>query len=156
MNENKQDHVDFKNLKFNKMVNKNQQQNENININNNYSNDEMKELCKYLNKFIELVPNLKQMDRQDKIKKILCSIQLNQANDQPQHHHHHHQPVNYQNHLDSLENLEITPSKSISDLQILQSVLDYILELKDCLDDGDNRNDVTRQHENEIILFKQN
>ena len=91
------------------------------------------ELHEYLNKFIELVPNLKELNQQEKIKKILCSIQLQNCNSQLQALPQQEQSLHQQ--LDSLKNLEISPVSSITDLQILQSVLDYILELKCFLHD---------------------
>ncbi len=88
-----------------------------------FINDETNQLQEYLIKFIELVPHLQEINKEEKIKKILYSTQLGQKlNDQ--------QPsASYSQQLDSLQNLDIS-SKSISDLQILQSVLDYIAYLQ--------------------------
>ncbi len=76
-------------------------------------NEEDRQLHEQLNKFIELVPHLKQINNTDKIKDILCSSgspssSLSQG----------------------LQSLDLS-SKSISDLQILQSILDYITDLQD-------------------------
>lgn len=81
--------------------------------------DETIQLEEYLSKFIDLVPHLKQIDQEEKIKKILFSSQ--KINDQQQ--------LTYAQQIESLQNLDIN-SKSISDLQILQSVLDYIVDLQ--------------------------
>jgi len=81
--------------------------------------DESIQLEEYLNKFIHLVPHLKQIDQEEKIKKILFSSQI--LNEQQQ--------LSYAQQIESLQNLDIN-SKSISDLQILQSVLDYIVDLQ--------------------------
>jgi hypothetical protein len=93
----------------------------------------LRQLNEYLNKFIEMVPNLKQMDQREKVKRILFSIQASTPSDE-------RNDVNnvgvVQDQLDSFKSLQITPkTTSLSELQILQSVLDYILELKCSLHD---------------------
>ncbi len=118
---------------------------ENVNSNcddtSNINQEEtLRQLNEYLNKFIEMVPHLKQMDQREKVKRILFSIQSSSAQTQ--------QPQQTttstniegvdQEQLDRFKSLEITPSNktsSLSELQILQSVLDYILELKCSLHD---------------------
>ena len=115
---------------------------ENVNSNcddtSNINQEEtLRQLNEYLNKFIEMVPHLKQMDQREKVKRILFSIQSSSAQTpQPP------QTTNIegvdQEQLDRFKSLEITPSNktsSLSELQILQSVLDYILELKCSLHD---------------------
>lgn len=77
--------------------------------------DEVDQLNEYLVKFISLVPNLKQIDQEEKIDRILYSSD-NSANLMQQ--------------IEDLQNLDLNTSKTISDLQILQSVLDYIVDLK--------------------------
>jgi hypothetical protein len=72
-----------------------------------------RQLHEQLNKFIELVPHLKQINNAERIKDILCSA------DSPA-----------SNISQSLQNLDLN-SKNISDLQILQSILDYITDLQE-------------------------
>ena len=80
--------------------------------------DENIELQEYLVKLIELVPHL----QEENIKKISYSDKG--ANEQQT------LQATYCQQLENLQNLDIS-SKSISDLQILQSVLDYIVYLQD-------------------------
>lgn len=77
--------------------------------------DEMNQMNEYLVKFISLVPNLKQIDQEEKIDKILYSSEHS---------------ANLMQQIEDLQNLDLNSSKTISDLQILQSVLDYIVDLK--------------------------
>jgi hypothetical protein len=72
-----------------------------------------RQLHEQLNKFIELVPHLKQINNAERIKDILCSADSPASN------------INQ-----SLQNLDLN-SKNISDLQILQSILDYITDLQE-------------------------
>ena len=90
-----------------------------LNESQQFSMDESSQLQEQLIKFIELVPNLKNLNKEEKIKSILCSAtqQLNA-------------PESTSSLTQSLQNLEIN-SKSISDLQILQSILDYIGDLQE-------------------------
>jgi hypothetical protein len=103
--------------------------------NNNNQEETLRQLNEYLNKFIEMVPNLKQIDQREKVKRILFSIQTSSKRNDDNNSVNN---INDQDQLDSFKNLEITPStksSSLSELQILQSVLDYILELKCSLHD---------------------
>jgi hypothetical protein len=70
---------------------------------------EKDQLQEQLSKFIELVPHLKEINSTERIKNILAD------------------PTNL---TQNLENLDIN-SKGISDLQILQSIMDYIMDLQD-------------------------
>lgn len=129
--------------------------------------DECIQLEEYFIKFIELVPDLKEIDREEKIKKILHSsgdlksnyghviFNENNGNENDDKEEEENavddldssyierngrrrqtaaaaaSVLNQQ--LESLQNLDIN-SKTISDLQILQSVLDYIRDLKSKVD----------------------
>lgn len=90
-----------------------------MSVNGEENVDELNQMNEYLIKFISLVPNLKQIDQEEKIDKILYSSQ-NSANLMQQ--------------IEDLQNLDLNSSKTISDLQILQSVLDYIVDLKSKVD----------------------
>lgn len=113
-------------------------------VRNASSIEEVTQLEEYLIKFIELVPNLKEINKEEKINRILFSPDANEESDQTithldqnkkdgqseqQHQNQCHESSNYTQHLENLQNLEIS-TKTISDLQILQSVLDYIVDLK--------------------------
>lgn len=74
----------------------------------NFNIDETSQLHEQLSKFIDLVPHLKQINTETKRTSQNDTVNLNQ----------------------NLQNLDIN-SKSISDLQILQSILDYITDLQD-------------------------
>jgi hypothetical protein len=83
--------------------------------NNGLSTDETKtQLQEYLIKLIELVPNLKQQQRMNALNSNENGATPNAAN---------------MSYLDQLGNLDLN-TKEISDLQILQSVLDYIGDLR--------------------------
>ena len=73
-----------------------------------FSMDETSQLQEQLSKFIDLVPHLKQINTEKKRTSQNDSVSLSQ----------------------NLQNLDLN-SKSISDLQILQSILDYITDLQD-------------------------
>lgn len=78
-------------------------------------------LEKYLAQLIELVPDLKEIDREEKVRRILFSSNSPDESD----------ANTSTSALDGFENLDLNnAAKSISDLQILQSVLDYIRDLK--------------------------
>lgn len=113
-------------------------------VRNASSIEEVTQLEEYLIKFIELVPNLKEINKEEKINRILFSPDANEESDQTithldqnkkdgqseqQQQNQCHESSNYTQHLENLQNLEIS-TKTISDLQILQSVLDYIVDLK--------------------------
>ncbi|CAF0973907.1 unnamed protein product [Brachionus calyciflorus] len=78
---------------------------------------EFDQMNEYLIKFISLVPNLKQIDQEEKIDKISYSSDVDNS-------------ANLITQIENLQNLNLNNSKTISDLQILQSVLDYIVDLK--------------------------
>ena len=89
------------------------------------SNEEIqRQLSEYLNKFIDLVPNLKNFHNQEPTKSSmhLPSDLLKHATNE--------KLCEYAQELESLKNLDINAAKDLSDLQILQSVLDYISDLK--------------------------
>lgn len=85
------------------------------------------QLEKYLAKLIELVPDLKEIDREEKIRRILFSTATTtttSANESLD---------------DGFQNLDLNAVNNvangkISDLQILQSVLDYIRDLQSKVD----------------------
>jgi hypothetical protein len=88
-----------------------------------FSIDETSQLQEQLVKFIELVPNLKQINKEERIKHILNSA--TQRNDLADANNGLTQSLE-----STLQNLELN-SKGISDLQILQSILDYINDLQE-------------------------
>lgn len=86
-------------------------------------------LEKYLAKLIELVPDLKEIDRGEKIRRILFSSKHDTTEESVC-----ESEGNTSSALDGFENLDLNAAKSISDLQILQSVLDYIRDLQSKVD----------------------
>jgi hypothetical protein len=89
------------------------------------SNEEIqRQLSEYLNKFIDLVPNLKNFHNQEPTKSS-----INLPNELLKHAT-NEKLCEYAQELESLKNLEINSANDLSDLQILQSVLDYISDLK--------------------------
>ena len=93
----------------------------------NLSDIQLQEYHSILKKFIDLVPNLQEINREEKINKIFCSTQLppqygTESSVSPT-------STNYSQQLEDLQNLDIN-SKSISDLQILQSVISRIHDLQ--------------------------
>lgn len=80
------------------------------------------QLENYLAKLIELVPDLKEIDREEKIKRILHSTSQTDA------------AATISQQLEGFQNLDLNSAKTISDLQILQSVLDYIRDLQSKID----------------------
>lgn len=92
--------------------------------------EDYNQLHPYLVKFIELVPGLKEIDRIEKIETILQHTNTNSGSIGQQ--------------LESFQNLDlneggsggdtVTRTTTLSDLQILQSVLDYIRDLKSKVD----------------------
>ena len=115
--------------------------------------DESAQLHEYLLKFVQLVPHLQEINREEKIHSILSSsaaaanatasssspsASLASLNRQyassllsptssPVA---HANSLPYAQQLDGLQNLNLNSATSISDLQVLQSVLDYIADLK--------------------------
>lgn len=85
----------------------------------NLSDIQLQEYHNILTKFIDLVPHLQEINKEEKINKIFCT-QTN-ASSSPS--------SSYSQQLESLQNLDIS-SKSISDLQILQSVICRIHDLQ--------------------------
>ena len=81
--------------------------------------DDSQQLQEYLAKFIQLIPDLKQKDREEKIGKIINSARSQAPGSQAQ---------SLLQQIDNLQNLNI--SESISDLDILESVMAYIAELQ--------------------------
>lgn len=93
-------------------------------ISENIQSEDQIELQEYLTKFIELVPNLKQIKQEENLNKITFSSNATESSQSQQ---------NYLQQLENLQNLDLN-SKTLSDLQILQSVLDYIVDLKSKVD----------------------
>ncbi len=94
----------------------------------NLSDIQLQEYHNILKKFIDLVPNLQEINREEKINKIFCSTQSppqygSGSSSSPT------SSTNYSQQLEGLQNLDIN-SKSISDLQILQSVISRIHDLQ--------------------------
>lgn len=86
---------------------------ENCQSNKSATVDTSDQLHEQLSKFIELVPHLKEINSEERIKNILCTAATDPASL-----------------TQNLESLDIN-SKGISDLQILQSIMDYIMDLQD-------------------------
>lgn len=91
---------------------------------NAMSNEESKlQLQEYLIKLIELVPDLKHQQQLQALSHRGSTTESGEQKD--------NDSLNTSfNCLEQLGNLDLNNSKEISDLQILQSVLDYIVDLK--------------------------
>lgn len=91
-----------------------------VSHNLNLTDMQLKEYHNMLAKFIDLVPHLQEINKEEKINKIFCSAQSTNSSSSSS---------SSSSALESLQNLDIN-SKSISDLQILESVICRIHDLQ--------------------------
>lgn len=83
------------------------------------------QLERYLEQLIELVPDLKEIDRKERLRHVLMATATATGQNVDS------TTTSGTSNLDNgFQNLDLNAAKKISDLQILQSVLDYIHDLQ--------------------------